>query len=59
MVKIDVEELKARIDCAYDVESVVDILGLSVLDILNAFEERVLMKADEFDLDNDYMEEDE
>lgn len=48
MVKISLEDLKERIDLAYDVESVVDILGITTLDILDAFEDKLLAKRYEF-----------
>lgn len=48
MVKVDIEVLKNRIDDAYDIDSVVDILGLSTMDILDAFEDILVSKRAEF-----------
>jgi len=59
MVKIDVEVLKNRVCDAYDVVDVVDILGLSTMDILDAFEDVLVQKREEFsDLENIEEEED-
>ena len=48
MGKIRLELLKARIAERYDPDYVVDVLGLDTEDILDAFEDRLLSKANEF-----------
>lgn len=47
---LNVEVLKARIADAYDIDTVVELLDLSVTDILNAFEDVLISKQDEFDV---------
>lgn len=48
---LDVEVLKARIDDAYDIDTVVELLDLSTLDILNAFEDVLISKQHLFDVE--------
>lgn len=48
MVKLNLEVLKERIAERYDPDYVVDLLGLDTMDILNAFEDVLLRKANDF-----------
>lgn len=48
MGKIDIEVLKARIAERYDPDYIVDVLGITSEQILDAFEARLLEAADEF-----------
>jgi len=53
MTRINLEEMKQRIADRCDPEEVCDVLGLSTLEILNAFEDRLQEKIDEWEgLDN-------
>lgn len=42
-----------RVEVCYDPESIIDILGLSVLDIIEAFSERIILNKDLFDACHD------
>lgn len=48
MVKLNLEVLKERIAERYDPDYVVDLLGLDTMDILNAFEDVLLRKVNDF-----------
>lgn len=53
MVKIDVEVLKNRVADAYDSVDLLDILDISVYELLDAFEDKLVAKRSEFsDLEN-------
>lgn len=53
----NLQDFKRRIIDAYDVEYIVDILGISAAELLDAFEEKLLEQPDVFseleDEDND------
>lgn len=54
-MRISIEEIIDRIEQRYDADSVVDILGLSVRELLEAFPDKMLDRLDEFygvDLDD-------
>lgn len=48
MAKTDFEVIKARIADRYDVEYIVDVLRLTPEEVLNAFEERLNERLDDF-----------
>lgn len=53
MTRINLEEMKARIADRCDPDEVVDVLGLTTLEILDKFEDRLQEKIDEWEgLDN-------
>lgn len=45
---IDIEVLKARIADAYDPEYVVDMLGITITELLDRFEDKLMEKIDEW-----------
>lgn len=47
-MKIDLSTLKERVAERYDPEYLVDVLGLSSEDILDAFEDKLLERRSEF-----------
>jgi hypothetical protein len=49
MSKVNLAVLKERIAERYDPDYVVDILGVSTAELLDAFEEKLLEKQEEFD----------
>lgn len=57
---MDIETLKQRIASSYDADVVVDLLGITVEQLLNAFEDLVLLHRDVFiDLDDVEVEDDD
>lgn len=58
MAKINLDVLKNRIADMYDPDDLVDLLGISVADLLDAFEERVINNMELWeDLDIDVNDE--
>lgn len=58
MAKINLDVLKNRIADMYDPDDLVDLLGISVADLLDAFEERVINNMEIWeDLDIDVNDE--
>lgn len=57
-MRLPLEILKERIDFAYDADSIVDMLDISVAELLEAFEDKLRERRDLFDhLEGDFDEE--
>lgn len=60
MRKLPIDILKERIDFAYDPDSIVDMLDISVVELLEAFEDKLIEKREVFShLEEEVFDDDE